>query len=284
MVSPKRSKKEPIKIKQFRGSLRLRWSFEGKRHGITVGDVQSQIQAQALASRIEKDMRNGVFDPTLSKYQPGHSKPNETLDPFNIGHHYKKWLDSTIQKEPTAHVIYTQNMVNKWGSTNFPDVADRLHSQGSAPKTFNNRKNVLKRFVKWLVKKKNVSENPLKDVASQRVKIKRPQRIAFRDAKIAKILAAFANNAFGTTSYPHKHYKDFIRFLFMIGCRNAETIGLTVGKVNFVKSEIMIDESLARQANQTHRKAIDDRMLHRFRWVGLLFHATVVLTAILQRR
>jgi integrase len=60
-------------IENFKGNLRLRWSYQGKRYCLTLGLTDSprnRLIAQMKADEIDRDIAYGQFDPTLVKYKP----------------------------------------------------------------------------------------------------------------------------------------------------------------------------------------------------------------------
>ncbi len=70
MVGTK-AKRGTVTVEGFRGMLRLRWSFKGKRHGFSLGvpdTVVNRIVAEGKARVIEGDMVTGNFDESLVKY------------------------------------------------------------------------------------------------------------------------------------------------------------------------------------------------------------------------
>lgn len=71
--------KGAVTAESFRGRLRLRFRFNGKRYSMSLGIPDTQINqrvAEARARQIEDDMRlqlahgGNYFDPTLAKYKP----------------------------------------------------------------------------------------------------------------------------------------------------------------------------------------------------------------------
>ena len=64
-----------VKVEEFKGSLRLRWTHEGKRYCLSPG-LLDQPSDRLRAADIERDIEYGMFDTTLARYcieRPGKS-------------------------------------------------------------------------------------------------------------------------------------------------------------------------------------------------------------------
>lgn len=68
-----KSRKGSVAVQEFRGVLRLMWSYGGKRYCLYCGLADTplnRIVAEGRAKTIEGDLATGNFDPTLAKYKP----------------------------------------------------------------------------------------------------------------------------------------------------------------------------------------------------------------------
>jgi Arm DNA-binding domain len=81
-VTAKRKKalKGSVVVGEFKGWLRLRWSYAGKRYTLSVGLPEGKINrvvAERKAKLIERDLLTETFDPTLAKYKTQPLTSNE---------------------------------------------------------------------------------------------------------------------------------------------------------------------------------------------------------------
>ncbi len=82
-----------VKISADHGTLRLRWSYGGKRYQKSVGMEDTTANRRALSGRvaqIERDIAYGEFDPTLQAYRTSEAPPKKK-EP-EIAHLWRTWL------------------------------------------------------------------------------------------------------------------------------------------------------------------------------------------------
>ena len=245
-------------IEHFRNKIRLRWRFGGQRYSITVGPNSKETlnEAQVILREINRDIKRGKFDTTLSRYKKtGQNDEDVKTSVSQARDHYKNWL-TTFGNSIPINVITTGNMLYKWGPIQLSEIPDKMSAQKLAPVTFNMRLNILRRFCKWLQKKEIVVTDPLSGMENRRGGTKRSQRRPFDDDEIKAVLDAFRNNTFSkSNTWPHNHYYPFLRFMTLTGVRNAEAIGLQISRVNLNKGVITIDQAFARTIKGDNAKA-----------------------------
>lgn len=237
------------------GSIQLRFSVQGKKYGLNpvlkgrYGDPKDMVLAEAMATKIEYDILAGVFDPTLRRY-----KPKQVLEP--IKEKPTSFSDLALPLDDATGLIKVWDV---WvASLNLPmqtkanhyncirqmiikcqpllyDV-DWLVTANLAASTFNKRLGYLNACFKWALKCQIVDTNPYAELKSKKQMKDRIQ--PFTEAEIHLILEGFEQK------FPH--YKPFVTFLLLTGCRPSEAIGLLWKHVNFVRSEVTICESLSR--------------------------------------
>jgi integrase len=240
-----------MKIEVFRNKLRVRFTHINKRYALTIGDndPQSYELGRDIISRIKADIKAKTFDKSLQVYKDISTVP--AFKNFPLAEYYNRWL-LTFGNSIPYNVVTTQRMINNWGIKSANDICSLLVKHSLAPNTFNCRLNILKRFIKWAIKKGIILEDPLEDICRLKVKSKREQRKPFQDEEIAMILDAFSSNKY------HKNaskYFPFLKFMFLTGVRNAEAIGLQVKKIDFKKKLILIDQTLARTRKGSYANA-----------------------------
>jgi integrase len=239
-----------VRIENFKGRLRLRWSYRGKRFCLSFGFADSPLGrkvAEGKAKLIEIDLITGNFDPTLNKYRgaaeapkSGSIGPVALFDKFAI---YKaKGTDRRTQEKYRA---VRSRVAKFFGTVDRPldlDYADqfRLALADLAPKTQKEYLSLLKNCWEWGEREKLVTGNPWGEVVA-RVRVAPKQRPRpFTKPEIAAILSAFKSD-------PHyAYYADFVQFLFATGCRTSEAIGLRWCDLSDDCAKIWIGESVSR--------------------------------------
>jgi integrase len=68
-----KARRGTVAVENVRDFLRLRWSYQGERHTLSLGLPDSKVNREVAESRakiINGDLATGNFDPTLRKYKP----------------------------------------------------------------------------------------------------------------------------------------------------------------------------------------------------------------------
>jgi integrase len=263
MVRKIRNIKGSVGIVNTDGRIRLRWSYQRDRYSLNLYPYTKNnlLEARKIALRIESDMVQGSFDPTLEKYKPMAVAPVESgLIRVALPEHFRNWVKNYRHKDCDRDIDYhsTFRMLNKWGDFKTSDAVRLLNGENIGPRTYNRRLTMLKAFFHWAVKNKIVDANPLEDVSRKKVvKIEVSNRKPFTQDEIVNILNAFKDDTCCplSSNVKHSHYYPFVYFIFKYGVRNAEAIGLRVKYVDLVNRVVTISEVLARTLSGTHAEA-----------------------------
>ncbi|KIC92591.1 hypothetical protein HY58_03435 [Flavihumibacter sp. ZG627] len=197
-----------------------------------------------------------AFDPTLKKYKPVavlSSKPlSKSLPTLFI-----EWVTNIRNRDVEASVDYslTLRMLQHWGVFLISEIVARLSIEKISPKTYKTRLRLLKSFFSWLVRNKVVDNNPLEDVRPRKqTREIKPNRKPFTLDKMRKILEALENDTFlpQCSRYKHSTYYPFVFFIFQMGVRPAEAVGLRVEHIKLESNTVEIKETLARTINGSH--------------------------------
>jgi integrase len=248
-----KARRGTVAIEDFQGMLRLRWSYQGKRHCITLGmpnSIVNQTVAQSKAKVIEGDMVTGNFDSTLRKYKPrvGTQKPGERITITEllyrfIDHKGKRIQGRSLEKYKLLPPLVMKFLGDKPASTITESAADdfRIHlAKTLAPITQRERLIAISACWKWGVKQGLVAENPWRDVVKA-VKVPPVQKPRpFSGEEIRIILTGFRADRY------YRHYADFVEFLFSTGCRIGEAIALKWKHLSDDCSKVWIGESVSR--------------------------------------
>ncbi|MES1024184.1 site-specific integrase [Gloeocapsa sp. BRSZ] len=228
-----------IKPVNNNGSIQLRFSFSGKRYGFNpvpggcYSDKRDLATARAIANRIQNDILAGCFDASLDKYRltpkPSKDKPSWLLELFDL------WVDS-LDLEPATRADHYEMLRRMLVRAN-PAVGDIgwLASAKISAATYNKRLSYLKSCFKWAVENQLTDVNPVAKLKPKRVNTA-PIK-PFSTVEIDAIISGFKVLA--------PSYLDFVRFLFLTGCRLSEAIGLTWSHIDFELGTVTIAESLS---------------------------------------
>jgi integrase len=248
--------KGTVSIENYRSRIRLRWRYLDKRYSLALFQFNKTNlrEAKKVALQIEQDILNQTFDFSLNRYKglPEQVAPTEKT----IVEYFQEWTSVYKQMDCEKHTNYNsvRNMLRKWGKIEQSNILVKFNSETFCGATYNRRLTMLKGFIKWLIKARIWTLNPLEDISPKKYKkAKQPKRKPFTEAEISSILQAFKNDTFSPkySAIKHSHYYPFIYFIFKTGVRNAEAIGLRVGSLDLKNEQIQIKEVLARSLKGT---------------------------------
>jgi len=255
-----KNSKGNVSIENFRGRVRLRWRYRGKRYALSLFDYNKTNlkESRKIAVQIEQDILYQQFDYSLKKYKNGQDVVK--LEEKSIVELFENWTIYYRQMDCDKHINYysVRSMLKKWGDINPLNIHLKLNAETFSAGIYNRRLTMLKAFCIWLVKSKIWQFNPLEDINPKKIrKIKQSKRKPFTEDEISKILEAIKNDTFKHKKSPHKHshYYPFIYFIFKTGVRNAEAIGLRIGNLDFKEKTICISEVMARTLKGSHAGA-----------------------------
>ena len=251
-----------VKVESFQGRLRLRWSCQGKRYGLSLGLDDTQLGrtiAQGRVSQIETDLMTGKFDRTLATYRTGVNPPepgtkvsavnlfdrfiqNKTqgLDPRTLGK-YRAVGSKVLRLLGDERAAIDEARAERFRL----DLAESI-----APRSQKEYLVMLCSCWQWGIREGLVSVNPWDEVL-KRVKVPPKQSARpFTKLEITAILTGFRLDQY------YRHYGDFVEFLLSTGCRTGEAIGLRWVHLSEDCGKVWIGESISRgvrKATKTNR-------------------------------
>ncbi|PWT73726.1 MAG: hypothetical protein C5B59_12685 [Bacteroidetes bacterium] len=251
-----------VTIQELKDTRRFKYSCQGVYYYITLpkkGSLSPSTENQ-VAKTIELDMLQGSLDTTRKRYQQmlliGDRLPSMTLTSteiciMDLGAELRNYFALTGRDMTKPFYLGASQMVDRWGgNVSIASIPQRLMQEDYRPRTFNDRKGILKRFCDWLVDQKKIHSNPLTYVPSKKkTRSKTPAHQAMTDQEINSILEAIRTDRFMSkfaTRGKHSDYYPIFLFLAMTGARPAEAIGLQVKKVDFARRFVLVDQALAR--------------------------------------
>lgn len=266
-----------------KGSLRLRWTHQGKEYSLGLGlsdDALGRRLAEERANRIYLDLLSGNFDRTLAKYRSGRI---ESLTVSELGDRYAKARDGEVGKQTkvgwlAAFAFLRRQRLAERSLTEVDDrkavaVADALRKSRS-PETAKKYLTIYASAWDWAIEGRWTDHNPWRaEAAKVRIPATRPPDLYSR-AEIQKILAAFAQHP----SKPMRTYWPLAVFLLSTGCRPGEAFALRWQNVADDARRVWIGEALERGgvAKETKTRAA--------RWVELSKTCRAALVALRQEK
>lgn len=254
-----------VSISKHAEGVRLRWRVSGKRPELYVPDStpNHSITVERLKRVIEDDCLQGTYDPTLVRYKqmlkyslvPEIALSNRTLDLVKEFNSYLGAKSIRIGSDLPSYYDQTRRLLELWNQVSLDDIPVLLANKDYSPRTFNDRRNCLSRFFKYLVRKKKILDNPLEEVTTRKPADHIEKRVPFTQQEVLRILSALKNDTFRKGRYTHSQYYPLVAFMVQTGVRNAEALGLQVRDVKFDTGELRICRSLARTKRGTHAAA-----------------------------
>lgn len=283
-----KSLKGSVGIESFQGRLRLRLPrqlFEGKQKYLSLGlpdtDVNRKV-AEAKAKLIESDIALERFDYTLKKYgklQPPQLTVVESIKPkaLTVIQLWERFAeDKKLVLKPKTCEKYDNltRLIAKLGNLT---VDDPLAVKQALMKitTLSRTKDALMYLSAastWGMKHKLVSSNWFDGMAQELPKHRYqtdPTPNAFTEEERDRIIEAFKGDKRRGMNY--SHYAPFVEFLFGVGCRPSEVIGLQwkhvstdCGFVSFEGSLVQVGNrrvpSKGSKNNRTRRIAVSSKI------------------------
>jgi integrase len=243
-----------ISVESFRGKLRIRFGYRGKRICVYLGIVdspQNRAYAESIKGTIERDILLNNFDETLLRYKPWVLGNSATE--LNCSDLFERFTN-TMAKEKglyqgslrryqgcLSHIRRSlkkeAHNVNRQDAENFRSALMERVSNRTAKEYLW----MVQGCFDWAKGKYRVPEqNPFVGLAA-RIKPELRQKVKpFTEGEIRAILAEFRRDRY------YSHYADFVAFLFGIGCRFGEAAGLCWKHVSSDFQTVWIGESVSR--------------------------------------
>jgi integrase len=252
-----------VAILKNKYSVFLRWSYRSKRYSLSTGPVKETSTEFVLSLQriIDSDLRSNQFNMASYKKLVAENRnvripverkrlPNKSfLQQFRD---YVDMIGSTGKRHDKMFV--TLQMLESFGNIPVEQIAAKMQERKYSSTTFNERLACLRKVANYLVKTGKMKYNHFSEVPGMRRTYRTlvPERMPFSVHETVSILNALKDNVYNRNA---SQYHPFVKFLFMTGVRNAEAIGLTVEKVNFLQKTILINQSFARTNSGHHPKA-----------------------------
>jgi integrase len=227
------------------GSIRIQFTHDGRRYSLAPGgqfdDPIALAFANAIAARIELDVRAGYFDESLQRYQgDGIIPAKKPRHPKKLLRIWDAWVESlTLSEETKAdHYEMVRRMIASAKPAPTIDHAAWFSKSGEhlAASTHNKRLGYLRRCCDWAVSEGLATGNPYRPLKTKRV-VTEPIT-PFTKEEVSRVIAGFKEL--------HPSYVPFVCFLLATGARTSEAIGIQWKRVDFERGEVAIADSTPR--------------------------------------
>ena len=252
-----------VTISTNKYSILLRWSYLKKRFTLSIGEISEKnlVFAEKIKTSIEKDISRKLFDfneylllATNNKIKK-EPKPLPVIPTTSFLFMYQQYVEMTGNMHKKRNKLYvTLQMLNKFGDVPIDNIPERMMQMKYGATTFNERLSCLKKASNYLVRTGKILYNPFLEVKSMKRSSRNlvPERMPFTVQETNLILDALKSGKYNRNCM---YYYSFVKFLFLTGVRNAEAIGLTMEKLNFLDKTILINQSFARTDQGTNKAA-----------------------------
>lgn len=265
-----RAPKGSVGIESFRGRLRIRLPrhlYDGKQKYLSTDLADAAINrkvVEAKAKLIESDIALERFDYSLVKY--GKPKPFQltTLEPpplqsMKVIELWERYVaDKRSGLKPKTQEKYDNltRLYRKLGEVTIDEpliVKQKLEQVTTIYRTKDGLM-YLAAACRWGKKHKLVSSNPFEGMAQELPKYRyqvNPQPNAFTEEERDQVIEAFRRDQRKGMNY--SHYAPFVEFLFCVGCRPSEAIGLQWQHISEDFGTISFEGSLVQIGNRRIR-------------------------------
>jgi integrase len=261
-----KSPKGTVGIESFQGRIRLRLPrqlFDGKQKYLSLGlpnTILNRKAAEAKAKLIENDIALERFDHTLAKY--GRQQPQLTVvesiqsQSLKVMELWQQFFDSKRPGIKPKTVEKYENLAKLFAKLGDLRIEEALEVRQKLERltTVSRMKDALMYLsaaCKWGMKHTLVPSNPFEGMAQELPKHRYqadPKPSAFTEEERDRIIASFRADSRRGMNY--RHYAAFVEFLFGVGCRPSEAIGLQWQHVAEDFKFISFEGSLVQVGNQ----------------------------------
>lgn len=264
----RKSKSGSVQVKVSNHRLQLVFSFGGKRHYLSLGLTDTPYnrkQAQDKAFEIQRDMDYGQFDLTkLEQYKIGVNLATiEPITPITSAPTvlaiWQGYFDSKRDQLKPKTIEKYDNLTRLFAKLGELPIEDAMQVKAALQKVttvarVRDALLYLNAATQWACKHKLIAATPYTGMANEMPKPKYmtdPQPNAFSQAEMEQVIEAFRNDQRPGMTY--QCYAPLVEFLFRVGCRPSEAIGLTWGNLSPDCSKIHFVGSLVQVGNQRVR-------------------------------
>ncbi|KGF71704.1 integrase [Neosynechococcus sphagnicola sy1] len=259
-----------VRVDECNGSLRLVWSYGGKRYFFSLGLNDSPYHrklAQDKALEIQRDIGIGEFDPSLEKYRKKLQEKGlaaveavTVIKPVTLSQLWEMYVAHVSVGKSPKTIDGTYNPVTahlkRCKTDGLEDPAKfrmellQTTTTGQARRTLMQ----LAAVVDWGLEHDRIPtrKNQFRTMYRELPKAKAPPVVAFSSEEMEQIIQAFKTHQGSGMNY--QCYAPFVEFLLRSGCRTCEAIGLRWGSVTPDCAKIHFHESIVEVSGKLVRR------------------------------
>ncbi|MCC5622552.1 tyrosine-type recombinase/integrase [Nostoc sp. CHAB 5715] len=262
-----------VGIEALEGRLRLRFPrvlFNGNQKYLSLNladTAENRVVVEIKARQAELDILAGHFDSTLAKYkiQANILKTASKERTYSLMELWEKYVEFRSDQVEESTILRDYSLISKrikaLPTTEITEaiiIRDYLLSIYSAETA----KRTLKQFsacCKWAVLSKLIKDNTFKDlVGGIKTKRKDGTILTFNREEINTIIDAFDSNKYCPkySPLPHYYYANYVRLLFLTGCRPEEAVALKwkhITPTHITFAEAVPSDVRIRKDTKTHQ-------------------------------
>lgn len=261
----KKSKSGSVQIKSSNDRLQLVFTCAGKRRYLTLGlsdNPFNRKQAQDKAFEIQRDIEYGQFDASnLEKYKIREGlTTDEPITPITpmptVLTIWQGYFESKrCQLKPKTVEKY-ENFTRLFSKLGDMPIEDAMQVKADLLKVTTVHRvrealTFLNAATQWAYQHQLIASTPYVGMAKAMPRPRHrtdPQPDAFSQEEMEKVIEAFRNDQRRGRSY--RHYATFVEFLFRVGCRPSEAVGLTWGAISLDCMTVHFTGSLVQVGNK----------------------------------
>jgi integrase len=265
-----RAPKGSVGIESFRGRLRIRLPrhlYDGKQKYLSTDLADAGINrkvVEAKAKLIESDIALERFDYTLVKY--GKPEPHgltmleplslQSMKVIDLWERYAAGRRSGLKPKTQEKYDNLTRLYQKLGEVTVDEPLIVKYKLEQVTTLYRTKDGLmyLAAACRWGEKHNLVLSNPFEGMAQELPKYRYqvdPKPNAFTEEERDQVIEAFRGDQRKGMNY--SHYASFVEFLFCVGCRPSEAIGLQWQHISENFDTIIFESSLVQIGNRRVR-------------------------------
>jgi len=161
------------------------------------------------------------------------------IEYLNFEKNYSPYTITAYKNDLESFQIFCKNEFDERDISKLPYTIIRswivsLVDDGIANRSINRKVSSLKSYFKYLVKTKQISQNPL--LKHRSLKISKKVNIPFSQAEVADVLELFK----GADTFEEVRDKLIIELMYTTGMRRSELIGVKIGDIDLTQNTVKV--------------------------------------------
>lgn len=239
-----------IEPRNHNGSILLRFQLNGQKYAFNPikggkwNDSRDRARATLIAGQIKDDIKDGSFDKTLSKYKvTGKSTEIPISDAERVKHAnlfdlFSEFTAFKKRRLKSNSMIDFRTVLNKLKKCPYKSTKNAMEitewlvgiNEGKSDNSLIKHYTLISACCDWGVTSKRLTSNPFKDLRGL-IPAKKEEKLIedinpFDRDETNRIIQAFKEDS------KYLHFAPLVEFMFAVGCRPGEAIGLQWKHIN----------------------------------------------------